>query len=440
MGTPDVSRAVRQVDVLVVGAGPTGVGAATRLQERGVDFLLVEGSARPGGMATTIADDAGFRWDLGGHVLHSHFADFDRAIADSGVPMLEPTRNGWIWLDGELVPAPIQHQVEELPTDLRPDAPAANLDDYYRNHLGSRLHDRFFKPFTEKMWATPVERIDHTWTSLRSGSGERNVPTIRTRADAPAPPRRTFPYPQGGTGALWDAIAGRLDPRRTRLSARVCRIDLGRREAHLADGDLIRFSECVSSMPLTTLMRTVGRLDWAARSPELVANSTLVVGLGFTGPAPPALADKSWLYCPDKDVAWHRATMLSNYDPGNAGPGRWSVLFEVGHSAYRRIDPAAAVVSCRAEAEKLGADLSRLVSTWSRDVPRGYPVPTLGRDDLLHEVDAGLIRAGIRSRGRFGGWRYESCNQDYSFQQGVEAVEAILTGTPEDVYWHPERF
>ncbi|MBA3905887.1 MAG: FAD-dependent oxidoreductase [Pseudonocardiales bacterium] len=435
-----MTSATQRVDVLVIGGGPTGLGAATRLQERGADWHLVEAADGLGGMASTVTDDAGFRWDLGGHVLHSHFADFDRAIADSGVRMLAPLRNGWVWIDGELVAAPIQHQVDELPDDLRPEAPAATLDDYYRNHLGARLHGTFFKPFTEKMWAAPLERIDHTWTSMRNGSAERNVPLIRVRSDAPPPPRESFPYPEGGTGALWDAVAARLDPDGVALRSRVCAIDLDARTALLADGEVIHFVDCVSSMPLTTLLRSVGRPDWAARSTSLVANSTLVVGLGYSGTPPDALADKSWLYCPDKDVAWHRATVLSNYDPGIAGEGRWSVLCEVGHSAFRVVDRATAVASCREEMTKLGADPAALVSTWVRDIPRGYPVPTLGRDDLLHEVDAGLIHCGVRSRGRFGGWRYESCNQDYSFQQGVEAVEAVMTGSREDAYWHPERF
>ncbi len=435
-----MANAVRRVDVLVIGAGPTGLGAATRLQERAADWLLVEESDGPGGMAATVTDDAGFRWDLGGHVLHSHFADFDRAVADSGVRMRSPTRNGRVWLDGELVPTPMQHQVDELPTDLRPDAPAATLDDYYRNHLGARLHAQFFKPFTEKMWATPLERIDHTWTSLRSGSSARNMPAVRARAEAPAAPLPTFAYPEGGTGALWDAIAARLDPDGLLRSTRVCRIDLERREAHLADGGVIGFVDCVSSMPLTTLLRSVARPEWAARSTGLVANATLLVGLGYAGAPPDALADTSWLYCPDKDVAWHRASVLSHCDPANAGSGRFSVLCEVGHSAFRVVDRATAVASCREELATLGADPAGLVSTWVRDLPRGHPVPTLGRDALLRDVDAGLIRCGVRSRGRFGGWRYESCNQDYAFQQGVEAVEAIMAGSREDAYWHPERF
>ena len=428
------------VDVLVIGAGPTGIGAATRLQDRDADWLLVEANTGPGGMAGSVTDAHGFTWDLGGHVLHSHFSDFDRAIAASGVELRAPIRNGWVYLDGELVPSPIQHQIDELPTDLDPDGPAANLDDFYRNHLGAQLHARFFKPFTEKMWATPLEQVDHTWTSLRNGSAERNVPTIRLRGAADVAVPQTFPYPAGGTGALWDGIAGNLDQSHLRYGVRVEALDLERRQAGLSTGEVVGFTDCVSSMPITTLLASVDRPELTCASSALMSNATLVVGLGFEGEPPAALADKSWLYCPDKDVAWHRATMLSNYDPANAGPGRWSVLCEVGRSAFRIVDPIGAVANCRDTLAELGADLGRLVTTWVREVPMGYPVPTLGRDDVLRELDATLRRSGVRSRGRFGGWRYESCNQDYSFQQGLEAVEAIMAGTPENVYWHPERF
>ena len=69
---------------LVVGAGPTGIGAAVRLTELGIDHLVVESGDQLGGMATSITDSDGFTWDLGGHVLHSHFAEFDDAVAAAG--------------------------------------------------------------------------------------------------------------------------------------------------------------------------------------------------------------------------------------------------------------------------------------------------------------------------------------------------------------------
>lgn len=45
---------------------------------------------------------------------------------------------------------------------------------------------------------------------------------------------------------------------------------------------------------------------------------------------------------------------------------------------------------------------------------------------------------GVFSRGRFGGWKYEVSNQDHTFMQGVEAVNAILCGKPETTYAHPD--
>ena len=88
----------------------------------------------------------------------------------------------------------------------------------------------------------------------------------------------------------------------------------------------------------------------------------------------------------------------------------------------------------------LGAGSDCVVSRFVREIPMGYPVPTLGRDDIVRTVDEGLRAHGLYSRGRFGGWRYESSNQDYGYMQGREAVDNALSGTPEDVYWHPDRF
>lgn len=429
------------VDVLIIGAGPTGLGAAHRAAELGLSYLVVEKADRPGGMATSVTDPNGFTWDLGGHVLHSHFDHFDKAIASTGVPMRYPRRNGWVWIGGELVRTPIQQQLTELPTDLQPDAEAANLLEYYRNHCGNDLTESFFRPFTEKMWATPLDLVDHEWTSLRNGSAERNVPVLKI-ADDREPDVVTFPYPEGGTGRLWDVLAGQLDQDRIRYGTALHLLDVDRHLAFLTGGEEVSYGQCVSSMPLPQLVESIGHDGLFAERArnELRYCETYVVGLGFTGEAPPALADKSWLYCPDPEVSWQRATMLSNYDPANAGDGRWSVLFEIGRSDFRDVSDDAALRSVIDSARRLGAELTQLASLWDRVVPMGYPVPTLGRDDLLHEIDAFLIERGVRSRGRFGGWRYESCNQDYSWAQGVQAVDAAYTEAAEDAYWHPERY
>jgi len=64
--------------VVIVGAGPTGLGAAYRLHQLGEDdFLVVERGDRAGGLAASYVDDQGFTWDTGGHVHFSHYAYFD---------------------------------------------------------------------------------------------------------------------------------------------------------------------------------------------------------------------------------------------------------------------------------------------------------------------------------------------------------------------------
>jgi protoporphyrinogen oxidase len=425
--------------LLIIGAGPTGLGAAVRSTELGEDYLLVDADEHIGGMAASVTDDHGFTWDLGGHVLHSHFAEFDRAVEASGVELNQVRRNGWAWMQGRLVPTPVQKNLDAWPTDLRPEAPAANLGEYYRNNFGADLYQRFLEPHSAKMWAAPLDSVDHAWTSLRSGSGERNVAELGLARDF-VQKEEYFPYPVGGNGALWDGLFTKsLDPNRVLLGARVVDVDLARRVATLDDGRRISYEHCVSTAPILTAMDWAG-VDASRFRHGLVASKVYAIGLGFAGQAPESLRDKTWLYSPDADVPWYRATMLSNYDQGNAGEGRWNVLCEVSTSAYRPLSVEQAVAETVAAIARLGADLRDLATVWRRVIPMGYPVPTTGRDEIIHHVDDLLIRDGVRSRGRFGGWRYESCNQDFSFMQGVQAVDGALFDAPEDVFWQPERF
>ena len=49
----------------------TGLGAATRLQQLGRPYLVVDGALKPGGLASTDHTPEGFLFDVGGHVIFS---------------------------------------------------------------------------------------------------------------------------------------------------------------------------------------------------------------------------------------------------------------------------------------------------------------------------------------------------------------------------------
>ncbi len=65
--------------IVIIGAGPTGLGAGYCLKELGhTNFQIYEQSSHAGGLAASVTDAGGFTWDIGVHVTHSHYPYFDR--------------------------------------------------------------------------------------------------------------------------------------------------------------------------------------------------------------------------------------------------------------------------------------------------------------------------------------------------------------------------
>jgi hypothetical protein len=81
-------------------------------------------------------------------------------------------------------------------------------------------------------------------------------------------------------------------------------------------------------------------------------------------------------------------------------------------------------------------DRDLVVAVHTEAVEHFYPVPTLGRDRALAEIQPFLMSRGVYSRGRFGAWCYEISNMDHSVMQGVEVVDLLLRDLPE-VTWRP---
>lgn len=456
------------VKVLILGAGPTGLGAAHQLVSKNCsDWLLVDSCNRAGGMAITEEDEHGFLWDLGGHVIHSHYKAFDKAIALHN-DWVYPNRGGFVRVQNQWCPTPIQqslgnlHNGEQIRRELlqeegvegiaNPTASSSNLGDYYRNNFGKTLNDTFFAPFNRKQWAWDLTELDHTWTSLRSGSGLQNVPQASKTLERLEKPRDTssFPYPRLGTGSLWQSIASHLPSQNQRYNATLQHLDIHAKRAYLSTGEVVSYSRCISSIPLNKLIEMIGEQEpeLLAAKPELKHSSTTAVGLGFKGELPSALQGKSWIFSADPEVNFHRATVLTNFSSSlsnndKSTEPRWSIMFETSSSIHRpiKVDQESLVADHLAELRRWGAvgQEEQPLSVWYKHLEMGYPLPFIGRDDVLsseqHDILPRLEQYGILSRGRFGGWRYESSNQDYAFVQGVEAVDVITNGKEETVYW-----
>lgn len=448
--------------ILIIGGGPTGLGAALRLNELGHDnWKLVDCGSQPGGLASSIVDDHGFTWDLGGHVLFSHYEYFDQ-LMDELLPdgWLTHQRESWVWMRDRFIPYPLQQNVWRLPEDdlvkclngflsvhgKQSAAQPRNFREWILQNYGEGLADVFMIPYNRKVWAYDPDMLATGWMGERVAQINLNrilENLVRRQDDCSWGPNAVFRFPlYGGTGAIWKSLYERLPRSNFEFGKRARSVSLKDRKVTFADGSREDYDFLVSTMPLDLLLRNL--TDWsevASIADDFRYSSSHIVGVGIKGTAPESLSTKSWLYFPEPEVPFYRVTVFSNYSPNNVPDPScyWSLMAEVSESSDKPVNSntvAQEVVDGLIASKLMPAD-AEVGSVWHKRLEHGYPTPFLGRDSILDTVDPELRSHGIWSRGRFGAWKYEVSNQDHSLMQGVEAVDHILFGSEETTYRYP---
>lgn len=447
--------------VVILGAGPTGLGAAYRLKELGCDrFHLYDRAGQVGGLATSHKDAQGFTWDIGGHVQFSHYRYFDDLMDRAlGARWLNHERESWVWIEGRFVPYPFQNNIRYLrqetcwrclqglvrlykqPFPGRP----KNFREWIDATFGEGLADVFMVPYNFKVWAYPGEEMDYNWIGERVAVTdlERVLDNVlHGKDDLSWGPNNTFRFPEyGGTGAVWESVADLIGRDKISLRADVQGIDPTARKVFFNDGTHAEYDVLLSTLPLDRLVDLAGLDSLKEPAGQLRYSSTNILGIGLSGKPPATLAKKCWMYFPEDNCPFYRVTVFSNYSPNNVPniDTQWSLMAEVSESRHKPVDTEK-VIEDTIEgmfATKLINKTHDVLSTWSYRAHYGYPTPALGRDKALEAIHPELEKHAIYSRGRFGGWKYEVSNQDHSLMQGVELVNKLVHGVPEVTYWFP---
>jgi NADPH-dependent 2,4-dienoyl-CoA reductase/sulfur reductase-like enzyme len=77
-------RNVGRKRIVIVGAGPCGLACARELTRLGhEEWVVLEQGASAGGHASSVVDPQGFTWDIGGHVVFSHYGEFDALLDEA---------------------------------------------------------------------------------------------------------------------------------------------------------------------------------------------------------------------------------------------------------------------------------------------------------------------------------------------------------------------
>jgi len=472
--------------ILILGAGPTGLGAGYRLKELGYDdFLLVDRNGYVGGLAHSFTDPAGFTWDIGGHVMFSHYKYYDACFEKlMGDEFTLNNRESWVRMMDRWVPYPFQNNVRYLPPEaafeclsglikaqsgngpVKSHADATNFGEFIDAVFGEGIARHFMRPYNFKVWAHPPEMMNKQWIGERVAIIDidralRNV--LLGSDDFGWGPNNQFKFPlKGGTGEFYRRFGPELGlaadgaegpASKVRLHKKVVTIDLDAKIVKFADGTTERYDTLISTMPLDVLCGTV--LQSTREAPALARiasvaaglrhSSGYMVGIGLrsrtVGGGTPDT--KSWMYFPEPNCPFYRVTYLSNYSP-HMTPDKanfYSLLCETSESSEKPTDgnagrnPDAIIEETITGLENAGllepGERDHIVSRWCHYADYSYPTPTVDRDAILSVVIPWLEAKGVYSRGRFGMWKYEVANTDHTLMQGVELVNHLLRGEPE---------
>ncbi|GAB6127139.1 protoporphyrinogen/coproporphyrinogen oxidase [Humidesulfovibrio idahonensis] len=450
-----------QVDYAIIGAGPTGLGAARRLDELGCgSFVVLEKNAYAGGLAASFKDPQGYTWDIGGHVVFSHYEYFDRMLDDLlGADQLHHQRKAWVRACGTWVPYPFQNNVRHLPAEAkwscvrgllpghRPEAAPRNFREWIHSVFGQGIAEVFLWPYNYKVWAIDPAQMNTSWMGERVSVIDletvlKNI--ILEQDELGWGPNRTFAFPaHGGTGEVFRRLAERLAGN-IRYDCAVTTIDAAQKTLTTAEGESITYKHLLSTGPLDLLI--ANQLLFAPEAmreaaAKLKHNGVFVAGVGARGRAlhKGQADDRCWMYFPESDCPFYRVTNFHNYAPANvpgADENRAALLCETSFSAHKQEDISRLMDRTVKGLDTVGllAKDAAVESRFELTVDYGYPVPCLERDQALRTLQPWLEAQGIFSRGRFGGWKYEVSNMDHSVMQGVEWAERMMQNEPEKTY------
>lgn len=450
-----------QVKYLIIGAGPTGLGAAHRLNELGEnDFLVLEANPHVGGLSASFKDGAGFTWDVGGHVIFSHYSYFDDLLNNVlGDDYTEHRRIARIRTAATWTLYPYQNNIRYLPKEIqwecvegllpgrRPDQYPANFEEWIYTVFGDGLAKHFMLPYNFKVWAYPPKLMSFQWIGERVSVVDleavlKNL--ILQDDNVTWGPNSQFRFPlHGGTGEIFRRLASRFKDR-IRLDSGLAKLDLAKKRAITKHGEEITYTHLFSTAPLDLLVKEI-----ITDAPEemkdaaecLEHSGVYVAGVGTSAKRED---DTCWMYFPESDSPFYRVTNLHNYSPNiaPAGSGKRALLAEVSFSKHKQEDRNTIkqrILNGLNNTTLLPLEASAEASFWNIEEEYGYPTPTPKRDRALAAIQPWLQKNGVYSRGRFGGWRYEVGNMDHSVMQGVEWVNFILKNEPESTYQIPEK-
>ncbi len=428
-------------EIVILGAGMAGLGAAHRLGEAGLRPKVYEKKSYPGGHATSFKH-GDFIFDDGPHISFTKDERIQNLFAQAvgGEFEMIQTRVNNYW-QGQWIKHPAQCNLYGLPADLvveiirdfvavhgRERGEVANYGEWLEATYGRTFAQTFPMQYGKKYHTTEAANMTTDWLGPRLY--QPDLEEVLRGALSPQTPDvhyvTHFRYPShGGFVAFLKDLVATAD---VQLQQEVVRIDPKARRLVFSDGREIGYERLISSLPLPEVVRRIeGVPEEVQQAAQLLACTTSVVvnvGVGRED-----LSDSHWTYFYDDDYVFTRLSFPHMLSPHTVPPGAGSIQTEVYFSPkYRPLDrkPEAFIEPVLRDLRRCGLvrEDDEILHTDASLVPYANIIFDLDRPAALETVFAYLDDLGIATCGRYGRWGYHWT--DEAFLSGEEAAQEIL--------------
>ena len=435
---------MQKKDFIILGGGISGLTAARALQDAGHKSVVLESCPSAGGLTRSIKVDD-FCFDYTGHFLHLARFKSPQDIPYAGLKNTDwgtYERRSCCFVDGHLVPAPIQYHLKQLPLQrftacvesYNKRAPfPSNTDPSFRDYLlagfGEYLSDLFLIPQNEKTLGISLDRI--SGKSVKRFFPPPDDALIRAgierELNTSAEYNSTFWYPlRGGIGTLVAGLEKGLS--NVKVLQKAVAVDVKNNIIRTQAGDNWKWDVLLSSIPLPDLCRITNDRELAALAKNLSHSATIVFNLGVRAPLPSELNGIHWIYIPDRAIPFYRVGFYSNINQGMCPPDCYSLYVEVGVNSAD-LETINIVEDIQPKViNALGVlgwvQPKDIICSVVHVIRCAYVHHTFEREHLVEKIFKRLADFDIHPIGRYGLWDYISMED--SIISVMEAVDKLL--------------
>lgn len=431
-------------NIVVLGSGMAGFGAAHRLHSEGIIPVMYDKNAYYGGHTASFRNESGFLFDIGPHISFTKDPRIQDLFADSVEQRYEtiPINLNNYWR-GYWPLHPVQLHLHGMPEELivkvigdfveerqAPERPIKNYADWLYASFGKTFAESFPMQYTRKYHLTSAENMSTDWLGPRIYRPSLEE-VLRGAISAAAPHVHYithFRYPSDGGFNLY--LNRFLSMGSLKLNHELVSIDHRARELKFSNGLVTQYDSLVTSVPLPDLIRMIegAPTDVVDASRQLACSTCVLVNVGVNR-ADISKAHMTYFY--DEDICFTRLGFPHMLSSKNAPPGGGCIQAEVYFSdKYKPFTgaPENWIEPVIRDLRRCGLlrEEDQIVSRNAMLLKYANIIFDLDRAAALKTVHGYLDDLGIAYCGRYGDWGYMWT--DESFISGERAADRALAG------------